>query len=70
MTPEFGWFVGIDWATVHHQLCVVDRDDRWGYVVTCIVDLDGERWARSIGYGPDAAAQTVGWGRVPDEGAP
>ena len=24
MAERFDWFVGIDWATVDHQVCVVD----------------------------------------------
>jgi hypothetical protein len=48
MTLGLDWFVGIDWATDAHQVCVIDRDGN-------------QRWEREVKHtAPDVAA-CVAW---------
>ena len=36
---RYHWFVGIDWGSEHHQVCVLDRDRK--VVGERVVDHDG-----------------------------
>jgi transposase len=48
MTSGVDWFVGIDWATDAHQVCVIDRDGR-------------QRWEREVKHTASDVAECVAW---------
>ena len=69
MATDYSCYVGIDWATQSHQVCVIDGErqllversvDHTGLALTQFVDWLGEltgnlRWSSNAGHNPLAA---------------